>query len=550
MLRKDGENIPHEHYVGRLKKTHHSHKPRTPKRSTLRTDLHRQGDPRHPHPLRKDRWETDPDPGEIVLFLYRRRLMLGHFLRRLRGGKISVIAEDQRRLRLRKNALVYLTGITASDVLQAYTASVRALAAHIDLKEIWEPFKDDPEPLSISDIATLYWEGEIDPSRWIALHLHLEDACPYFEDRGNNTCLPLKPADAEARKNRFSRREAQSQELAEFLYWLSESEADPYDPETLTKRQQNWLEQIRRYALWGNEARESKQARKILAVISSGDLQRRAFDLLVDKGVWQNDENLDLIRAEIPLDFPEEAVRMAEAIDPAENLKAGRRLWRHHPFSIHYRHSPELAFSLKRRWTGGYALGVHIPDMASLVPAGSALDRAASDRMAALRLPDRELPMLPPRLSGDLCRFQIGEQRPALSLLWKMDKNGTVKSLTIVPSVITNRERFSCAEADTICEARDHPLGKTLRILDRLAEHLHSRREQAGALPASGVPDLCIELEGGEIRIREEGPTGQSAKDRTGTFDLRLCGSGKVVCLKKTACECMKPGTRWSTGTP
>jgi hypothetical protein len=80
-----------------------------------------------------------------------------------------------------------ITAPDGPDVLQAYTASVRALAAHIDLKEIWEPFKDDPEPFSISDIATLYWEGEIDASRWIALHLHLEDACPYFEDRGNNT---------------------------------------------------------------------------------------------------------------------------------------------------------------------------------------------------------------------------------------------------------------------------------------------------------------------------------------------------------------------------
>ncbi len=519
VLRKDGENLPEEHYVGRLRPLDRKRRwsGRSARRTSIRSKIHRQGDPQNPRPAQKGRWGTDPDPGEIVLFLYRRRLMLGYFLPRVRGRKIAVIAEDQRRLSLRKNALIYLTGITTSDdpdILQAYAASIRALAAHIDLEEIWEPFKEDPEPLSISDIATLYWEDEIDASRWIALYLHLRGACPYFEDRGANTWVPLKPEDAQTRKTLFNRREAQSQELAEFLYWFSQSEADPYAPETLTQRQQHWLEQIQQYALWGTEARESKQAKKFLSAISpgSGDLQRRAFDLLMNKGVWQSDENLDLIRAEIPLDFSKEAIRMADAIDPDEILKSGRRrkLWRHRPFSLHNRRSPELAFSLKRRWLGGYELGVHIPDVASLVPAGSALDRAASDRMATLHLPDRELPLLPPRLSENLCRFQVGEQRPALSLLWKLDRNWVVKSLNVVPSVITNRECLSYTDAEAVCEGQDHPLGKTLQLLDRLAQQLGARRKQAGALPASNLPDLRIEIEGEEISIREEDPTNKA----------------------------------------
>lgn len=155
VLRRDGRNIPEEHYVGRLRESGPSSRLRTGK------------DPLHPAVRRRWRELRPPQSpsgrkglsetatGEIVLFLYRKRLMLGCCSHRLWGNRISIVAEDGRRLVVRRKSLVYLSGVGVRDnpdFLRTYGASVRALAKHIDLREIWHAFKDDHSVIDIADI--------------------------------------------------------------------------------------------------------------------------------------------------------------------------------------------------------------------------------------------------------------------------------------------------------------------------------------------------------------------------------------------------------------
>ena len=142
---------------------------------------------------------------------------------------------------------------------------------------------------------------------------------------------------------------------------------------------------------------------------------------------------------------------------------------------------PELAFSLRRRWRGGYELGIHIPDISACIPAGSALDRSASDRLATLRLPDLALTMLPPRFADDIGRFSVNHHRPALSLLWKLDRSLNIGDLRIVRSAIRLRTRLSADEVQGLKAEQQHPLAGTLRILINLADSLREQRRGNGA---------------------------------------------------------------------
>jgi len=464
---------------------------------------------------------TDPAIDEIVLFRYRKRLILGY----CRGvpdrlaSPVQVVAEDQRHLRFHRHSLVYLTGISVAEdrgALRTFAASVRELSTELDLGTIWDLVREDREALSIQEIADLYWEGEIDALRWVALYLHLGHACPYFEVLDGGAYVPLSTDSVAARKRLQQLRESLGYEWDEFLHWLAVGEEEPYDPETLTKRQQTWLEGLRQYALWGTRAQNWKRTREILSELpaKAGNRQQQAFRLLVGKGVWEDEEDLELERAEIPLRFSAEVLQMAEDIDIVEALADRKRLHRHiFLLGDEDQREPELAISFRRRWwRRDYELGMHLPDIASLVPPGSALDRAASDRMAALALPDRYLPMLPPRIGEELGRLKTGELRPSLSVLCVLNRSLDVTSVRILPSAIVVREVLTSRDTEAILAGQEHPLGKNLRELSRLAGKLWAKRAAAGAVRPFGLPEKHVTVREGEIDVLVTDP--QAAASR------------------------------------
>ena len=65
---------------------------------------------------------------------------------------------------------------------------------------------------------------------------------------------------------------------------------------------------------------------------------------------------------------------------------------------------------------GGFVVTVAIADVAAYVRPGSALDREALERGNSVYFPDRVVPMLPERISNDLCSLRAGEDRPALAV--------------------------------------------------------------------------------------------------------------------------------------
>ena len=73
---------------------------------------------------------------------------------------------------------------------------------------------------------------------------------------------------------------------------------------------------------------------------------------------------------------------------------------------------------------GGFVVTVAIADVAYYVRAGSALDREALERGNSVYFPDRVVPMLPERISNDLCSLRPGEDRPALAVRLQIDAEG------------------------------------------------------------------------------------------------------------------------------
>ncbi|MFN7988811.1 MAG: ribonuclease R [Thermoanaerobaculia bacterium] len=92
---------------------------------------------------------------------------------------------------------------------------------------------------------------------------------------------------------------------------------------------------------------------------------------------------------------------------------------------------------------GGFRLGVHIADVSHYVKPGTALDAEAFERGTSVYFPDRAVPMLPERLSNDLCSLRPHEERRTVTALLTLDEKGETVKAEFFRSVIDSRARLT-----------------------------------------------------------------------------------------------------------
>jgi len=210
--------------------------------------------------------------------------------------------------------------------------------------------------------------------------------------------------------------------------------------------------------------------------------------ILGESNDWRTDLKSVIVRFGYRRAFSTGA--MAEAADvPGEitEQELGRRrdLRAEETFTIDPEDAKDFddAISLKRREDGGWLLGVHIADVAHYVKLGSELDLEARQRGNSVYLLDDVVPMLPRRLSSDLCSLNEGCYRLTKTVFMTVTKNGVVKSYEILDSVINSRRRFSFKEVNEVLSGeRESPHRETLEEMAKLARVMKNRRMQRGAL--------------------------------------------------------------------
>jgi ribonuclease R len=117
---------------------------------------------------------------------------------------------------------------------------------------------------------------------------------------------------------------------------------------------------------------------------------------------------------------------------------------------------------------GGFVLRIAIADVAAYVHQGSALDREALERGNSVYFPDRVVPMLPERISNDLCSLRPHEDRPALALKTVIDAQGRKLRHAFHRVMMRSAARLAYAQAQA---AIDGAPDETTRPL--LADVIH-----------------------------------------------------------------------------
>jgi ribonuclease R len=156
------------------------------------------------------------------------------------------------------------------------------------------------------------------------------------------------------------------------------------------------------------------------------------------------------------------------------------------------------ALSVKALGNGLFEVGVHIADVSHYVQPGSGLDREALLRGTSVYLVDRVIPMLPDRLSGDLCSLRAGVDRLALSCFLTLDEEARLKTFRVAETCIRSAGDMTYEQVQQyfddgkIAAALTHMSGPLDSLL-ALSQKLTGRRMAAGSLDFD-LPEARIEL--------------------------------------------------------
>jgi len=145
------------------------------------------------------------------------------------------------------------------------------------------------------------------------------------------------------------------------------------------------------------------------------------------------------------------------------------------------------AISIRTLKNGHLEIGVHIADVSHYVEPETALDKEAYTRATSVYLPDRVNPMLPERISNELCSLRPHEDKLTFSTIFQMTPKGEVKQYWIGKTVIHSDHRFTYEEVQEIIEKKDGLHQQEIEILNDVAQRLRKQRFRKGAINFSST---------------------------------------------------------------
>jgi ribonuclease R len=202
-----------------------------------------------------------------------------------------------------------------------------------------------------------------------------------------------------------------------------------------------------------------------------------------------NDMAMKMLLAEhhFPLEFDEVVLKEADKLEDRilrEELRKRRDCRDTLTFTIDPVDARDFddALSIRNMDNGNYEIGVHITDVSYYVREGSLLDQAAYERATSVYFPDRVNPMLPEKISNELCSLRPNEDKLCFSVIFQITNRAEIKSKWMGRTIIHSNHRFTYEEVQQTIEQKEGLHFKAILLLNDLAKKLRKERFQNGAI--------------------------------------------------------------------
>lgn len=452
------------------------------------------------------------EPGRVVEYVDRQKILCAVVLE-VKKQRLRLLSENNREVKLSAGRLLhrYTTCLDPSlgrqkmvEALKKIANRRRDLMSQADVKELWDILNTEQEWIDIDTMTEFCFPNNRTDDHVSAV------IRAFFQDRFYFKFNPdgFFPNSVEqvdrfiARAEEKARRDKIIQEGADWLKLILTNNFRLTEP--LSAEKIEIADILKSLYLFENESRHFALGKDILAKAGIKEIGR-IFQILVKLGVWDQNENIDLFRFEIPVTFPAEVVESASMLvntktdspqiilghDERKDLTDVPAITIDGQATLDF----DDAISLERV-QDGYRLGIHIVDVGHFVKKGDKIDQEALSRGSSIYMPDGKIPMLPACLAEDLCSLKAGELRPAISTMVNLDPSYGIIDYEILPSLIKIKQQYTYYDVNQLLDELEG-----IADFRKIALKFRQTRLDAGALQIS-LPEINVWVDAdGEITV-------------------------------------------------
>ena len=258
-----------------------------------------------------------------------------------------------------------------------------------------------------------------------------------------------------------------------FAFFIPETDKpmpDIYIPLEKLNGAENGARAVVKIVEWSNNKKPVGEVMEVLKEEAANDTAMK--EILLENG--------------FPLSFPEDVVeetaRIPETLD-AKEISKRRDMRDVLTFTIDPVDAKDFDDAISiQSVKGGYEIGVHIADVSYYVEPDTELDKEAYLRATSVYLPDRVNPMLPEKISNELCSLRPHEDKFTFSAVFLINAKGDVKESWLGRTVTHSNHRFSYEEVQEIIESEDGLYNEEILLLNKFAQRMRKSRFKKGAI--------------------------------------------------------------------
>ena len=217
----------------------------------------------------------------------------------------------------------------------------------------------------------------------------------------------------------------------------------------------------------------------------------RITEILGWPGENETEMNAILIEYGFPTRFPSEVEKEAE--DIAETISdeeiALRKDFRNvltftiDPYDAKdFDDALSIQFVSENEGEKIWEIGVHIADVTHYIKAGSLMEDEAIERATSIYLVDRVIPMLPEKLSNNVCSLRPNEDKLCFSAVFNINEEGKVLDRWFGKTIIHSDHRFTYEDAQEVLENGEGKFSNELLTMNQIAKKLRKERFKNGAI--------------------------------------------------------------------
>ncbi len=490
--------------------------------------------------------------GKLIEYLDNGKFICG-FVTESQPKRVRLINQNEREVNLPVSRIVHCsnTGHTTDvkresliKTLKATNENRNSLMKKIDLEEIWELTSDETissfEPAFLAELVF----GEEANDDIVSAFLRCVFKDKLFFKYKEGKVKAHSPQKVEQLRLQAEKEAKKREAIERGSFLLKSIRKDPSTSYSHLHEYQECLQLVADYYLFGTDAKQADIAKEML--IGAGlNRPHDPFRILVKSGVWDKNENIPLLRQELPVSFSLTARKQAELLlqSRTEDLfqdPCRVDLTHLRPMTIDGASTLDFDDALTIEQEGDtYLVGVHISDVAHYVRPGDALFQEAMERGTSIYFPENQVPMLPRHLSQGVCSLIQNETRATLSFMISLSKEAEVLKIRIRPSIVKVARRLTYEEADAAIKSDPE-----LSMLNEVRNKLRRKRLESGALLLP-FPDVNIHINSNGKPQVSLGPTDTPA--RTLVSEMMILANSEAA---RYVADRMAPGVFRTQGPP